>query len=209
MAEGDSAGLDIDWAFISKLEGGQQLVGKVINPKTSKSGVTIATGFDLGWHSRADLERLMLPRQLIDKLTPYCTLRRGEAVEYLRLHPLQITVAEATTIDRAKMPQVAQLLEVRYNADSPVPLASLPRNAQTVIASVEYHYGSIRHKRPAFWRLVTQQQWKAATDMLRHMDGFTGRRKKEANLLASLSTPAESNGDDALSTFWTQDMNDL
>ena len=38
----------IDFKFLSDLEGGCKLNGYVPNPKTSKSGVTIGTGFDLG-----------------------------------------------------------------------------------------------------------------------------------------------------------------
>ena len=38
----------IDFNFISKLEGGRKTKGYVPDPEGSRSGVTIATGVDLG-----------------------------------------------------------------------------------------------------------------------------------------------------------------
>jgi hypothetical protein len=61
----------IDYDFISKLEGGRQTTGYVPDTNTSQSGVTIATGFDLGQRNENDLIALNLPQSLIDKLKPY------------------------------------------------------------------------------------------------------------------------------------------
>ncbi|WP_393941438.1 pesticin C-terminus-like muramidase, partial [Shewanella sp. S23-S33] len=41
----------VNFGFISGLEGGPILQGYVPDPKNSNSGVTIATGFDLGQRS--------------------------------------------------------------------------------------------------------------------------------------------------------------
>ena len=48
----------IDYSFLSELEGGSQTTGYVPAAGVSKSGVTIATGFDLGQRSEGDLKAL-------------------------------------------------------------------------------------------------------------------------------------------------------
>ena len=45
----------IDFAFISSCEGGQRLKAYVPDPEHSESGVTLATGFDLGCRDIAAL----------------------------------------------------------------------------------------------------------------------------------------------------------
>jgi hypothetical protein len=49
---------NIDFAFLSGLEGGCKTTGYVPASSVSQSGVTIATGFDLGQRTEADLTRL-------------------------------------------------------------------------------------------------------------------------------------------------------
>ena len=50
---------NIDWDFITEQEGGRILKG-YLPDKKSKSGVTIATGFDLGQRNESDLQGLSL-----------------------------------------------------------------------------------------------------------------------------------------------------
>jgi hypothetical protein len=45
----------IDFNFISRLEGGRHTRGYVPNPETSRSGVTVGTGVDLGQMGDQDL----------------------------------------------------------------------------------------------------------------------------------------------------------
>lgn len=50
----------IDYKFLSQLEGGSKTAGYVPAAAVSKSGVTIATGFDLGQRDEADLKKIRL-----------------------------------------------------------------------------------------------------------------------------------------------------
>jgi len=68
----------IDYDFISQLEGGRQTIGYVPDANTSQSGVTIATGFDLGQRNENDLIVLNLPQNLIDKFKPYLGKRQKQ-----------------------------------------------------------------------------------------------------------------------------------
>ena len=51
---------NIDYNFLSDLEGGSKTTGYVPAAAVSKSGVTIATGFDLGQRDENDLKSLKL-----------------------------------------------------------------------------------------------------------------------------------------------------
>ena len=61
----------IDYDFIAEREGGRRSKGYVPAAGVSKSGVTIATGFDLGARNEGDLSRLGLGKELSAKLKPY------------------------------------------------------------------------------------------------------------------------------------------
>ena len=99
--------IKVNYSFISELEGGAQLKGYVPDAANSKSGVTIATGFDIGQRSREDLERMFFIARpsLIDKLLPYCEQHGEHAQMMLNLMPLKVSEDEATLIDGQGSPQ--------------------------------------------------------------------------------------------------------
>lgn len=65
------------------------------------SGVTIASGFDLGSKSVGDLKALGLPTALVETLTPYLGLKLQDAVNKLSEKPLSISGADAALISSA------------------------------------------------------------------------------------------------------------
>lgn len=73
----------IDYGFLSAREGGRKLDGYVPHSRVSKSGVTIATGFDLGQRRRSELVALGLPHRLIEQLEPYLGVKRRDATTLL------------------------------------------------------------------------------------------------------------------------------
>lgn len=101
---------NIDYKFLSDLEGGSKTSGYVPAAGVSKSGVTIATGFDLGQRSESDLTTLGLNKILIKKLKPYLGKKSKTSVDYLKDNALVITVENATLIDKAvKSAHIASL----------------------------------------------------------------------------------------------------
>src|SRR5215510_13912332 len=92
---------NIDYNFLSAREGGCITTGYVPNPTGSKSGVTLATGFDLGARTEADLTRLGLSSSLVAKLKPYLGKKGSDAVDALKNAPLSVTLPEARQIDKA------------------------------------------------------------------------------------------------------------
>lgn len=185
--------IKVDYKFISREEGGQKLQGYVPAVSTSQSGVTIATGFDIGAHSKTDLTRMALSPGLITKLEPYLGKKTFEAKSFLAEHPLTITLAEADAIDAASHSGTIQAVSSAYNIaitgrPELVRFEHLPAEAQTVITSVAFQYGSnLAARTPKFWKLVTGQAWHQTVTELRNFgDKYTGRRNREADLLASM-----------------------
>ncbi|MFV0384891.1 pesticin C-terminus-like muramidase [Paracoccus sp. (in: a-proteobacteria)] len=178
----------INWELISGFEGGSQLDGYVPDPEGSQSGVTIATGFDLGQRTRGDLEDLFgKDNPLVEKLAPYTGLRQQKAVNALEARSLTISAAEANEIDRAVKADALFRLETSYNnaigPDDPT-FAELPEAAQTVIASVAFQYGDLESRTPNFWNHAVNQDWPALIAELRDFgDSYPTRRGAEADYL--------------------------
>lgn len=182
----------IDYTFISKLEGGSRTQGYVPAAGASKSGVTIATGFDLGARNEHDLKSLGLSPALQTKLKPYLGLQSADATKKLKEKPLTITATEAATIDKAVKKQHVDLLVKNYLA-SPhnarkTKFFALPAEGQTVIASVSFQYGAnLGRSAPKFWKAASSQDWKESVKILKNFgDKYPTRRKKEAALLEKI-----------------------
>ena len=180
----------IDFAFLSELEGGSSTSGYVPGAAVSKSGVTIATGFDLGQRSESDLQQLQLGASLMAKLKPYLGLKGAAAQAALKQTPLSISTTEAEAIDKAvKLAHVRQL-KTKYNtaAGNEKKFDELPSQAQTVITSVSFQYGiHLGIKAPKFWKAATTQDWPEAAKVLRSFgDAYPTRRRKEAMLLEAI-----------------------
>jgi len=184
---------DIDWSFIGQLEG-DSLTGSVPDPNGSQSGVTIATGVDLGSKTADIINAWGISDDLKAKLLPYAGLKGQAAQNYLNLHPLTITQAEGNQLDSVVQSSNTTTLIQQYNAASPGPhFVELPTEAQTVIMSVGHQFGQpLSDSTPRFWADVIRQKWDAARTELLNFDGpvkpsrYQTRRTKEAALLAKL-----------------------
>lgn len=185
----------IDWDFIGQLEGAGKLDGYV--PAAGQSGVTIATGFDIGARNASDLALLFGAGSALYKaFLPYAGLKRVAATAALAKQNLKITTEQSTQVNQVVKAKVVSKLITRYDLAvaskrSGMPwlrgFAQLPREAQTVIASVEFQYGSIQSGAPNFWAQVTDQDWSAAYDNLKSFgDAYKTRRGKEAAYLLPL-----------------------
>lgn len=176
---------NINFDFISKLEGGATCTGYVPDAQHSKSGVTIATGFDIGQRSSDDLH-LLLPEQIALKLTHYCGAKGMQAAALLANSPLLLTEPETKVIDTCVKAQLVKSLVHKYNRVSSVPFGNLPECAQTVIASVAFQYGNLAKRCPTFWGLVITQNWQGMVNELTNFgDRYTSRRISEANYFIS------------------------
>lgn len=176
----------INHEFIADLEG-FSLVGYVPDAENSKSGVTIATGFDLGCRDQRDINEFA-GTPLYAKLLPYLGLSGKQAEGALALIPLEIDKEECERINLLAKREADGRIETDYYMATGIQLYDLPEQAQTVIASVAYQYGSLSRKCPSFWGHVIRQDWLAAVDELRNFgDRYPTRRNKEADYLEALT----------------------
>ena len=180
----------IDYKFLSDLEGGCRTDGYVPAAGDSKSGVTIATGFDLGQCSADDLNALGLPLSLNALLQPYLGKKTVDAQAALKKAPLKITPAQAADIDlRVKKNHTKEIM-ARYDFSAGgVKFVDLPPQAQTVIMSVSFQYGvNLAKRTPKFWKAAIKQDWDECIKILDNFgDDYPTRRRKEADLLEAIA----------------------
>ena len=190
----DGSRTDVDWSFISAREGGQVLTGYVPDASGSKSGVTIGTGIDLGQRGGGDIDGLDIPPALKARLKPYCGMKSQDAAVYLKGHPLTVSANDATALDMAiKKPLLDRLIAAydaavdKANTADQCPRVhfnDLPQGVQTALASANFQYGALPTATPNYWKQVTEQRWKDASDNLKKFgDAYPTRRKLEAALI--------------------------
>jgi hypothetical protein len=188
----------IDLRFISEREGGQQLKGYVpmkAGIAIGESGVTIATGVDLGQMNRQELSRMKISTVLKSKLGNYVGIKKAIAIDFLKRNPLTITRAEAIELDTEKGKTIFIPLINYYNQDSIIPFHQIPSSAQTVLASLAWHRGpNFRVKKQfiGIWNAAIYQNWEGMAEELRAyktaVKGIKNRRLLEASLLDKIST---------------------
>jgi len=175
--------IKVNYSFISELEGGAQLKGYVPDAANSKSGVTIATGFDIGQCDEAGLKYL-LPEFIANKLKHFCLLKGEQAQKACKQNPLTINENEATIIDLCVKQQQTEYVVEKYNQHSAIKFEQLPEPMQTVIASVAFQYGDLSKRCPKFWRTAITQNTQAMIDELVDFgDRYSTRRWREARYL--------------------------
>ena len=155
------------------------------------SGVTIATGCDLGQTDAATLKAYGLPFALIGVFTPYLGLKKADAITTLARLPLFIAPDAAEAVDHAvHAGYLARYVMPAYNREALTPFADLPRQAQAVIFSVCFQKGcgGVRRDWPKTWGFLVRGAWAAAASEL--LTGFTqyaNRRAIEGRLLQEVA----------------------
>lgn len=182
----------IDWPFLATLEGVRlrAYVPMDDDGPLERSGVTVATGIDLGQMSRPELMAMGLGDDLKDTLAPYAGMRGRAAVECLRFRPLALSEAEALELDAVIQGRHEKALRDAFNAVAGMAglpfWDELPEAARTVLLSVSWQYGCLEHKCPRLWRVACTQDWAAVVSELRNFgDCFPTRRHAEAAYLAA------------------------
>jgi hypothetical protein len=182
----------IDWAFLAKLEEPRLRAYVPVDKQgepIERSGVTVATGVDLGQMSGPEIMAMGLGDDLKDALASYAGMRGGAALSCLRFRPLVLTEAEALELDAVIQGRHEQALRDAFNAVAGMAglpfWDDLPLAARTVLFSVSWQYGNLAHKCPRFWRAACTQDWAAVEHELRNFgDCYPTRRHAEADYLA-------------------------
>jgi hypothetical protein len=133
--------LQVDFDFISKLEGGRQTEAYVPYPEGSQSGVTFGTGVDLGGKTSDYFKGFDNP-SIVEKMEPYFGMTGQEAFNFEKLNPLSFSQEEAMLVDNfvkgKELNSISRNFERTFGTD----MAELSPEVQTVIASIGYQYGA-------------------------------------------------------------------
>ena len=156
-----------------------------------QSGVTIASGFDLGQQDMTSISGL--PKELQDKLIPYLGAKKDKAVSKLKeTGGLQLTDEEVGQIDMMAKEQYANRVKQSYNKLTGKNFDELPSNLQTVIADVQFQYGTNYGRTPKFAGIIQEiannpsdvnGYMKLENELRNFGDDYKNRRGKEADLI--------------------------
>ena len=155
------------------------------------SGVTIATGLDLGQQTRAGLAAMGIPAALLNRFAPYLGAQKKEAQYLLAREPLRLTQEEVAIVDRAVH---AKYIDETAELFGRALFDGAPREVQAVAVSLHYQFGTpARKASPALekaWNAMRAGAYREAAEYLRAPSGWSAihrqylkRRQAEAALL--------------------------
>ena len=187
----------IDLEFIKTLEGGQKLKGYVpqeAGRPIGASGVTIASGVDLGQMSKEEIKYLPISETLKLKLRLYADVEGSVGILLLEELPLVITKEEADELDEAIYSKIIGILGRLYNKFSKVTFQEIPSKAKTALASISInrgpHFGAVGGAYTEVWTAAIKQDWKGMITVLNFFPTtqkwIKKRRMREAELLNGL-----------------------
>lgn len=189
------------------VEGARQLVGYIPSRKKSggtanykgvgdpadyvamgASGVTIATGVDLGQTDAATLAGYGLPSGIINPLVPYLGLKRASALAKLHALPLTVSPDIAEALDHAVHGGYLHTVIRRWSADAPrTRFENLPKQVQAVVFSLCYQLGcsGARKRAGQVMTALLRNDFASAACFLcqRALWEYPNRRKVEGELL--------------------------
>lgn len=161
-----------------------------------KSGVTIASGFDLGQWGVKGLKDLNLPKELTNKLMPYLGKKGKSAEDFLTANPLQISKEQADIINKAVWDKELSKLETNFKNAIGVDLSEAPRNIQQAFAIANFPLGNglfttdsggATNLRSQIKKAMKSGKWSKAADNIRTWnESATRGLKKRYRALADL-----------------------
>jgi len=192
-------GTNVDFAFIARQEGNQWLRGYVpikAGVVIGRSGMTVATGFDVGQWNSKDLTTMKFSDDLIKKLDPFTApnhfkgMTKAQVVaKVTKLGPVPVlTKAEADFCDAVIFSRILGDSIQQWNRlkdDSTPVFAKLPSGWQTVWLSRNYQEGSSPASKSAndFRDHAVAAEWEAAIKSLLSYTEYKDRTQQEAALL--------------------------
>lgn len=154
------------------------------------SGVTIATGVDLGQTDYVTLKRIGVQESICNMLAPFLGKKDKDAVVVLnRLGGLTVSQAVADELDYCMHYDHYKRISTRYDKDAGMgAFDNIPKQAQAVIFSILYQRGpGYVSKMPKTWGFLVKKEWCAAAHELQTgFKEYADRRKLEGIYLAEI-----------------------
>ena len=158
---------NVDWDFIKANEGFETTGYVPMNKDgTAKghSGVTVASGFDLGSRTKESLKGL--PEGLVTKLEPFLGLKKDAAIQ--KAAELSLTEGEANTIDQWAKKSTMERIDKAWKKATGMSFKHVPKNKATPIVDVVFNHGLPATMEYNFWKQVTSSMWDEAEANLRN-----------------------------------------
>jgi|SRR6056300_448734 len=198
----------IDFEFIKEREGKGYTKGYIPTNEDGsilgQSGVTIASGFDLGQQDVTSISAL--PKDLQDKLIPYLGAKKDAARKKLKeTGGLNLTEEEVNQIDMMSKEKYSNDIKSSYNKLTGKNFQDLPSSLQTVIADIQFQYGTNYSRTPKFAGIIKEisenpsnvdSYIKLEQELRNFGDDYEPRRGLEADLIKeeilNMQNPKES-----------------
>ena len=151
------------------------------------SGVTIATGLDLGQQSEASLRGMGFTEEEITNLSPYLGLQQEEAIDYLAKNPLSITQEDADTwknrVFDAYEKKAAGAWEANM-AEGGTDWYDLTESQRTVAYDVFYQHGVGKSgKAKDIKEAIYAEDWDRAKSLMEESEMYATRNQARSNLI--------------------------
>ena len=158
------------------------------------SGVTIGPGLDLGTKN-IDYFKDFENKETLKKMEAYFGMQGQEAYDFEQENPLSLTREEAVEVDNFVKGRELESIENSFLALTGKELSSMPPRLQTVIADLQFQYGSNYNRTPKFREIIKDiaedpqdaQSYMPLMSELRDFgDKYDTRRNREADLIQEL-----------------------
>ena len=188
--------VQVNFDFIRKSEGFETegYVPRSGEQVLDSSGVTIGTGLDLGTKNM-DYFKDFENKETLKKMEAYFGMQGQEAYDFEQENPLSLTREEAVEVDNYVKGRELESIENSFLALTGKELSSMPPRLQTVIADLQFQYGSNYNRTPKFREIIKDiaedpqdaQSYMPLMSELRDFgDKYDTRRNREADLIQGL-----------------------
>jgi|TARA_R100000482_G_scaffold70489_1_gene26720 hypothetical protein len=188
--------LQVNMEFLRKSEGFETegYVPRSGEQVLDSSGVTIGTGLDLGTKNM-DYFKDFENKETLKKMEAYFGMQGQEAYDFEQANPLSLTREEAIELDNFVKGRELGSIENSFLALTGKELSSMPPRLQTVIADLQFQYGSNYNRTPKFRDIIKDiaedpqdaQSYMPLMNELRDFgDKYDTRREREADLIQEL-----------------------
>ena len=155
------------------------------------SGVTVATGVDLGQQTMKGLAAMGISDSTLAVLAPYIGLQKQAALKKLQRDPFILTSEQVEEIDRAVHNRYIDQAASLFGREQ---FENAPKEVQAVSVSLHYQFGNPRRpESPALqkaWENMRRGAYKEAAECLRNPElwsvphrAYMQRRRAEAAIL--------------------------
>ena len=188
--------LQVNMEFLRKSEGFETegYVPRSGEQVLDSSGVTIGTGLDLGTKNM-DYFKDFENKETLKKMEAYFGMKGQAAYDFEQTNPLSLTREEAIELDNFVKGRELGSIENSFLALTGKELSSMPPRLQTVIADLQFQYGSNYNRTPKFRDIIKDiaedpqdaQSYMPLMNELRDFgDKYDTRREREADLIQEL-----------------------